>query len=204
MGPIGPKGVKNMSNSKLIRKITATAMLTALVVVFQFIGNQIVIGPVSINLSLLPIAMGAILYGPFVGLFLGMVNGALVLLGPGMSLFYDINIPLTVLVCLLKTGLAGLISGLIFKLFEKKAPIPGMIIASLIVPVINTGIYIIACYTVFRSQVGLLISIFLLYNFLFEFGAAIILSPALVSVIKVVTKKFDGKKELKEIENTNE
>ena len=73
-----------MSNSKLIRKITATAMLTALTVIFQFIGNQIVIGPVSINLSLLPIAIGAILYGPLVGLFLGMVNGALVLLGPGM------------------------------------------------------------------------------------------------------------------------
>ena len=47
-------------------------------------------------------------------------------------------------------------------------------------------------------------SIFLLYNFLFEFGAAIILSPALVTIIKVVTKKFDDKKELKEIENANE
>ena len=181
-----------MSNSKLIRKITATAMLTALIVVFQFIGNQIVIGPVSINLSLLPIAMGAILYGPLVGLFLGMVNGALVLLGPGMSIFYDINIPLTVLVCLAKTGLAGLISGLIFKLFKNKAPIPGMIVASLIVPVINTGIYVIACFTVFRSQLGLLMSIFLLYNFLFEFGASIVLSPALVTVIKVVSKKFDN------------
>lgn len=193
-----------MSNSKLIRKITATAMLTALTVIFQFIGNQIVIGPVSINLSLLPIAIGAILYGPLVGLFLGMVNGALVLLGPGMSLFYDINIPLTVLICLLKTGLAGLFSGLVFKLFKKKAPVPGMIVASLIVPVINTGIYVIGCYTVFRSQIGILISIFLLYNFLFEFGAAIILSPALVQVIKVVSKKFDDNEEQPKVEEKEE
>ena len=179
-------------------------MLTALTVIFQFIGNQIVIGPVSINLSLLPIAIGAILYGPLVGLFLGMVNGALVLLGPGMSLFYDINIPLTVLICLLKTGLAGLFSGLVFKLFKKKAPVPGMIVASLIVPVINTGIYVIGCYTVFRSQIGILISIFLLYNFLFEFGAAIILSPALVQVIKVVSKKFDDNEEQPKVEEKEE
>ena len=195
-----------MTNSKLIRRITATAMLSALVVVFQFIGNQIMIGPVSINLSLIPIALGAIMYGPLVGLFLGLLNGALVLLGPGMSIFYDINIPLTVILCLAKTGIAGFVSGLLFKLFQRNSKLQtiGMVVCSLIIPVINTGLYVVACYTVFRSIVGTLISIFLLWNFLFEFTASIILAPAIINVIKVSTKNYDIGDDIVKFEETKE
>ena len=57
------------NNSLLIKKIVGTSVLTALVIVLQVISNYITFGSVSITLALIPIAMGAILYGPLTGFF---------------------------------------------------------------------------------------------------------------------------------------
>ena len=195
-----------MDKSKLIRKMTGTAMLAALIVIFQVLGNFIAIGPVSINLSLLPIAIGAILYGPWAGLFLGVVNGISVM--PGSAFFFGISVFGTIACCILKTGLAGFISGLVFKLFKGKWLIPGMFISSLLVPIINTGIFTIFGLTVFKD--GLIeafvgsgaiedsskfVSYFFIgfigINFIFEFSTSLLLSPAIVTVIKLVSKNYN-------------
>ena len=103
------------------KTIAGLGMLTAMVVVLQLLSNYVQFGPVSITLALFPIAVGAMLFGPFGGLFLGLVDGVLVLLAPStISVFFAYNPIGTMIVCLLKTGLAGLCAGFIFKLFQKK------------------------------------------------------------------------------------
>ena len=54
-----------MSNRKLIGKMAGTAVLTTLIFIFQIIGNYVSVAGISINLALIPIAIGAILYGPW-------------------------------------------------------------------------------------------------------------------------------------------
>ena len=105
-------------NSQLIKKLVGLATLTALVFVLQFWSASIKFGSVSITLALVPIAMGAILYGPLAGLFLGAFMGVIVIADPAtQSVFMSVNPAATIFLCLLKTGLAGLIAGFIFKLF---------------------------------------------------------------------------------------
>ena len=181
--------------------MVGAAMLAALIVVFQVIGNFITIGPISINLSLLPIAIGAILYGPWVGLFLGVINGFSVM--PVSGFFFGINAFATFACCLLKTGLAGFIAGWVFKLFKNKWTIPEMFISSLLVPVINTGVFTVFALTFFKKGIadafgieeGNFMSFYFLtfigVNFIFEFLTSLLLSPTLVYVIKVVTKRYD-------------
>ena len=57
-----------------VRKITGVAILLAIEIVLQAIGNYITPSAVSINLSLIPVALGAILFGPLSGAFLGLMN----------------------------------------------------------------------------------------------------------------------------------
>ena len=134
-----------------IKVITSTGILLALEIVFQIIGNYVSLGPVSINLSLIPIAVGAILYGPLVGGFLGLCNGILVILAPAtLSLFMSISIWGTLLTCLLKCTIAGVVAGLVFKLF-KKHKVVGGVVASFLVPIVNTGLFCLSCATIFRS-----------------------------------------------------
>ena len=187
-----------MNNRKLIGKMTGTAILAALIFIFQIIGNYVSIAGISINLALIPIAIGAILYGPWSGLLLGAINGVCVL--PGSALFFGISPFFTVLCCILKTGLAGFISGWVFKLFRGKGLIPGMFVCSLLVPVINTGIFSLFALTIFRSGLeeffGVESSQFVSFlflavigiNFIFEVVSIIILSPSFVMILKKVIK----------------
>ena len=102
------------------KTIAGLGILTAMVIVLQLLSNYVQFGPVSITLALFPIAVGAMIYGPFGGLFLGIVDGVLVLTAPStISFFFSFSPFGTIIVCLLKTGLAGFISGLIFKLYNK-------------------------------------------------------------------------------------
>ena len=103
-----------------VRTIAGLGVLTAMVVVLQLLSNYVQFGPVSITLSLFPIAVGAMLFGPFGGLFLGLVDGVIVLTAPSTISFFFAYTPIgTIFVCLAKTGLAGFIAGWIFKLHKK-------------------------------------------------------------------------------------
>ena len=60
------------------RKLAALAIFTALIVVLQLVANVAKVGPVSITLSLVPIVVGAALYGVSAGAYLGGVFGLVV------------------------------------------------------------------------------------------------------------------------------
>jgi uncharacterized membrane protein len=188
-----------MNTSKKIKQIAGLGILLALTIIFGIIGNYIQVGPVSFNLSLLPISIGAILYGPLAGLFIGIVNGIVVLLSPSTGIFLSFNLLGTILIVLVKTGLAGLASGFLFKLLKKFNFVVAIILSCIIVPIINTAIFGLGCFTVFS---GLLFNgvenafvYFCLgivgWNFIFEITASAVLSPTVVTVVKTIGKKYD-------------
>ena len=57
------------------KNIVYFAILLALVIVLQFVGSYIKIGPISISLVLVPIVLGGILLGPIAGMLLGFSFG---------------------------------------------------------------------------------------------------------------------------------
>ena len=194
-----------MNNLMKIKKLVGIGVLLALVVILQLISNYISFGPVNITLALIPLTMGAILYGPITGMVLGMAMGAIILVAPGTTFFLSFNVGLTVLLCLVKTGVAGLIAGLIFngitaiKVDQKyKNPkfATSIITSALITPILNTGIFILGAtfmFTNLYSESGnlgeafsLVIAATFTTNFLIEFLVSAICSPALVYLVKVL------------------
>jgi thiamine transporter ThiT len=55
-------------SSKGLRNLVGTALLTAIVFVLQVLGSFVRFGPFSISLVLVPIVVGAALYGAYSGL----------------------------------------------------------------------------------------------------------------------------------------
>ena len=202
---------ENMINSIKIKRMVGVAILVAMVVVLQVISNYVSFGTISITLALIPLTMAAILYGPLVGLGLGLIMGAIILIAPSTSTFLSFNIWYTILLCLLKTGMAGLISGLLFRLILKtKNEISklrlsvAVIVSALITPIINTLIFMIGATFLFTEMfVGDLVSVgfgtafvsvyntVITLNFLIEFIVSAICSPALIYLVKVIGKQSD-------------
>lgn len=178
-----------------IRKLSGTALFTALVVVLQLLSNYISFGPVNITLSLTPIVLGALLYGPIVGGFLGLVNGAIVLTAPStLGTFMPYNPVATVFICLLKTTIAGVVTGFIPMIFKKgKLRIFGVILASLLVPIINTGLFALGSVIFFMDIFGSVEYLFLTaigINFLIEFGINALLSPTIYFLFDFYKKRY--------------
>ena len=101
-------------NSK-VKKIVGIGIFTAIVLVLQFLGGGIKFGMFSISLVLLPIVVGAAVYGWQAGAWLGLVFGVAVLLSGDASAFLAVNPIGTVVTVLVKGTLAGLLSGLAYK-----------------------------------------------------------------------------------------
>ena len=68
------------TNKSNIYNLTGLGILTAIVVVLQIFTTFVHFGPFSITLALIPIVIGAAVYGPNVGAFLGVVFSVVVIL----------------------------------------------------------------------------------------------------------------------------
>ena len=186
-----------MNKKFTTQQIVGTGLLLALEIIFQVIGNYLQFGPVSINLSLVAIVLAAVLYGPLSGAILGFFCGIIVLFSPStIALFMPVSPIGTVIACLLKTTLAGLVAGFIFKLFKNKNQLIGIILASILVPVINTGIFSTICLIFFRpilasgagsdsfgGMMTFLLVGFIGWNFLVELGTTVLVSTILGIVL---------------------
>ena len=198
MGPIRAYRGYIMNKNITTKQIVGTGLLLALEIILQILGNYLQFGSVNINLSLMTIVLAAILYGPLSGAVLGFFNGLMALLSPStLAIFMPINQVATILVCLLKTTLAGLIAGFVFKPFKNKNQIIGLIICSILVPVINTGIFSLFAVLFFRpflesgiSEQFPNIAAFLIFavigiNFIFEIISTVVFStPTGVILLK--------------------
>ncbi|MBQ8293192.1 MAG: ECF transporter S component [Bacilli bacterium] len=191
-----------MRRNLQINKITGIAILGALVVVLQLFSNYVQFGSVSITLSLIPIVVGAVIYGPLTGFILGALCGVLVFVAPStMALFWEYGVITTFFVCVLKMGIAGLASGILYKLLYKKNNSVAAVVASVIVPIVNTGLFAIAAYLFYydlldgfaagQNVVAFLFLSFIGINFIIELFVNSILSTVVVRLTNVEKLKKD-------------
>lgn len=136
-----------------VQRLVLGAILTALVIVLQLLGQFIRFGPFSVSLVLLPIVLGAALCGPAVAAWLGGVFGVVVLFTDAAA-FLAISVPGTVVTVLLKGVLCGLVAGLVYRLFERKNRYLAALLASVICPVTNTGVFLVGCVCFFLETVA--------------------------------------------------
>lgn len=183
-------------------RLAAAGILTAVVIVFQFIGASIKFGTFSVSLVLIPIVVGAALGGKWVSTWLGFVFSVIVLLSGDAAAFLAINPIGTVITVILKGSLAGFVGGLAFELLKKINTYFAVIVSAILVPLTNTGIFLIGCRLFFFDTIkewatGLGFENAFTYmivglvgvNFLFELVINIILSPSVVGAVKVLSKK---------------
>ena len=190
------------------RKLTGLALLTAIVVILQFLGAFIHFGPFSISLVLIPIVVGAALFGALAGAWLGFVFGLVVLLSGDAAPFLVVNPLGTVLTVLLKGALAGLCAGVVYKGLSgalKKGTwgeTLAVFVSAVVAPVVNTGIFLLGCLLFFLPTVTAWgeamgfesVGRYMIFglvggNFLFELLFNIILSPVIIRLIRLGKKR---------------
>ncbi|MCL1844990.1 MAG: ECF transporter S component [Defluviitaleaceae bacterium] len=188
-------------------RLTGISLMAAVIVVLQFFAttvNFITPGTIPIALILPPIVVGAAMYGIKPGMFLGFCFGAIVLitgifgLAPLSAYMFGAS-PLATTVGTLGRGIAvGAAAGLVYKIFEKKNLYLGVIVAALVVPFVNTGIFAVVYFiflevitqegngrTVLYYASGFIIGI----NFLIELIYCAVLAPTIARIVTIVQKR---------------
>ena len=198
-----------MSNSRKIKteKVVLGAVLTALVVVLQLLGSFIRFGPFSISLVLVPIVIGAAMCGYKIGGWLGLVFGVVVLLSGDAVAFLSIDIVGTIITVLFKGTLCGLTAGVVYRMLEKHNRYLAVMVAAVVCPVVNTGIFLLGCKFFFMSAIvewgataGFKNAAEYMFlglaggNFVFELCVNIMLAPIVLRLIKfkIIVEKFEN------------
>lgn len=183
------------SNTKTI---VGVGLLTAIVVVLQALAVFIrPSGIFNISLVLVPIVVGAALYGWKAGAWLGLVFGVIVLITDA-AVFLAISVPGTVITVLAKGILCGLAAGTVYRLLAAKNRVVAVVAAAVVCPCVNTGVFLLGCLVFFMPTINewaaasgyasagaYMILALVGINFLIEMAVNIVLSSAIVQIIKV-------------------
>ena len=214
-----------MNNSLALsksRRITYFAILAALTTVLQLVGNTARIGIVTLNFSLVPIVVSGLLLGAWYGAALGALTGLIILLNNGVlgadgftNVLFATDPAVIIIVCILKTAVAGGVCALIYKAFKRKNEYLGVFLASASVPVINSGLFAGGMFLIVPSLIeagfmtegdsafAVVLLGFIGLNFIFEVAVNLIVAPAVYRVVKIVDKNFFYT-ETTEVDGTNE
>ncbi len=195
-------------------KLVELAVLTALVLVLQLTGVGIKLpipGTTNISLVLIPIALGAMMLGPAAGAFLGFVFGAIVYITGGVlhldfftAFLFDNHPLITAAICIFKSSLAGFAAGWLYRWVSPKKPLLAVFLAAVVVPLINTGIFVLGCLCILGTIKELMAAadivgqtaVYFIFigcagiNFLLELAINLVLSPALHRIIHIVTRRI--------------
>jgi uncharacterized membrane protein len=196
----------NKRTQSIIR-MTELAILTALVLVLQLAGVAIRLPFLAtpISLVLIPIALGAMLLGPLAGAWLGFVFGLVVYitcgvmaLDPFTAYLFQAHPFVTAMICLVKSTAAGYLSGLVYRLVRGKSRYGATFAGAAVTPIVNTGIFILGCLTIWGTMSELAGESGVIYflfigcagiNFLFELAVNLFLAPALHRIMEAVSGK---------------
>ena len=202
------------SQNKKVLKLVELALLFALVVVLQIISAIMPkLGPVSITLTLIPVVVGAILFGISGGATLGFAFGLIVLINCivgldfGGNILWNANPFFCALICFIKGIAAGVAPALLYPLIRGKKETAGngkkyvaAVLAAMSAPIVNTGLFVLGMFAFFKDTLyvwagGTDIATYVIVglagiNFLVEFAINIVLSPAIVRIVDVVGKKM--------------
>lgn len=191
------------------KNVALLGILTALVIVLQLFGSAIPMFGITLNFSLIPIALAGILLGYVGGAIVGFVCGLVVFITTAImggepvtaNLFQTDPVILTIM-CIGKTTVAGLVSGLLYKLISKRNNLVAVSVGSIAIPVINTTIYVLGMLLMkdsliaymgwdFNSTWLVFVTIFSIIwlNFVLEMVITIIFTPLTYRVIRVLDKR---------------
>ena len=184
------------------RNVAYLAVLLALVVVLQSVAlvTGLFLGT-SLSLVLIPIVLGGVFMGWKAGTLLGFVFGLLTLLfgvfgwDAFTAMLLNENPFMTAAICLVKGTAAGLVPGLLYSLLARRAPRAAVVVAALVAPVVNTGLFILGAMcmqSVFEGMAGgqnvlyFLVVVISGINFLIEFSTTAIAAPSVWRVTQAV------------------
>lgn len=179
------------------KDMVLAAILTAIVVVLQFWGATIKLGPFSVSAVLVPIVIGAATCGVGIGAWLGFVFGVIVLVSGDAAAFLAVDVAGTVITVLAKGTLCGLLAGVTYKAFANVNSYLAAVLAALVCPLVNTGIFLLGCLVFFMDTIsqwaeaanlGGNVAQYMIVglvgvNFLVEVLVNIVLSPVIVRLI---------------------
>lgn len=192
------------SNKFKVQKMTDLAILTAAIIVLQIFTTFVHFGPFSITLALVPIVVGAAMYGMGAGAYLGAVFSAIVVImcvtggDVGGFMVWSANPFMCFVMCMVKGTAAGFCAGAVYKLLCGKNRYLATFMAALVSPIVNTGIFIVGMLLFFRETLatwagGSDLLTYIIFgltgvNFLIELGVNMILSPVTVRIIDAVKR----------------
>ena len=191
---------KNKFNTK---RMVEMAILLALVVILQSLGS---FGYLPLCLCLVPITLGALIFGPKHGAVLGLLFGLVAwfwgLMGKDAFTYALISFHpyLTALTCLIKGTLAGLVPGLLFKLLKGKNKLVAVMVSAISAPIMNTGVFILGCLTMKETLTTIASGsgqdfVYFVFitcagvNFLLELAINIVFAPSLHKLEKYLGEK---------------
>ncbi len=183
------------------KKLVGLALFTAIVVVLQLMGSFIKFGLFSVSLVLVPIVVGAAVYGCTAGAWLGFVFSMVVLLSGDAAPFLTVNPFGCILTVIVKGTAAGFCAGLAYKLLYRFNKYSGVAAAAVICPLVNSGVFFIGCELFFLDTIAgwaqaagftgsatLYVIVGLIgLNFLFELLFNVVLSPVILRIINLGT-----------------
>lgn len=190
----------NSNSHAKILKMVQIAFFAAVEIVLTLL--YIPVGTINLNFGLVPIVIAGVFLGPITGGLIGAVSGIVTMIQvlTGQSPFYVFlvatNPVMASLLCIVKTGAAGLLSGLVYRLFGtfSKYKTLNVIAAAAVCPIVNTGVFALGMLTVFGNALmadpvistwttgGLIALVFVVLigiNFFVELISTVIISPAL-------------------------
>lgn len=192
-----------MKASAKTQRLTGLALMTGIIIVLQIVASFIKFGPFTITLALAPIIIGAALYGAGAGAYLGGVFGVVVFIACvagwdfGGNILFTARPLVTLILCVVKGALAGLAAGAVYRALAQRSPMAGSILAGIVCPVVNTGIFCLGLagfyYDTLVAWAGgtalvyYVITVLVGLNFLLEMAINLVLSSVIVRVVKART-----------------
>jgi uncharacterized membrane protein len=183
------------------KKIVGLGLLTAIIVVLQLLAVAFPVGIFTLTLSLVPIVVGAALYGAGAGAWLGFVFSIVVLL-TNAGAFLAVNVPGTIITVIAKGTLCGLAAGLVYKALVKKKQMLAVVAAAIVSPCVNTGLFLLGCWIFFMDTItgwataagypsagNYMIFGLVGFNFIIELGINLVLSSTILRIIKLREKQ---------------
>ena len=192
---------KTKTQHQRIVDLVMLALLTALTAVLGALGSAIPIGATTLNLALVPVIIGAALYGYLGGAWLGGVSGVIILVSGQAAPFMLLHVAGTIITVMVKGILSGLCAGLAYKALKKINKYLAIFACAAVCPIVNTGIFLFGCLTFFKDSIfagadasgmsvfGFLIVFYVGFNFLFELLTNLVLAPAVHRIITIWYKE---------------
>ena len=169
------------------KRFATLTIFSAIIIVLQIIATYINFGGFPITLTLIPIIVAGAVYGPYIGTLMGIIFGVIVSLmvivgaDPSGAIMFSSHPFITVITCLLKGALAGLLGAIAYKTIKNNKV--GIIVDAVVTPVANTLILYISLILFFDSSFAAMIAAFMSINFIIELIINVIIAPGLVNLI---------------------